>query len=407
MYDDKGNWIGTYEPLESFAGYSSPAEYEEHLRSLEAIKRLRNGDWGLEWLRAEPGTSPLWAKWGVKAEPSKRGLTLMDIDRALADFPTLAFGSNTRATRGSGVEPGEAAAEWEINAKVDVWAENVTTLYEEACSRQWNATRDIEWGSLEMLNPTYERAFCQFSTFLANFEYRANDLIAPFIPRINTHFYEVKCFLATQLMDEARHSEVFRKRCLANGGGLGMNINLPLALELPGMVPSYAAMSYGIHVLFEGVILDIFRFGEFLGQNEADKQIFRLVMQDEARHVAYGTMHLDYYLQHKGDDRQAAIDELEAFCKVAEPFIAQILLLNPSIVEALALCAVGGDIDKLDKGMEIVGIMFKSVRREYLRRLERSGMGSHAAACMIPEDPPFLPKGHDLSRVEDELVGAR
>ena len=28
-------------------------------------------------------------------------------------------------------------------------------------------------------------------------------------------------FLATQAMDEARHTDVFRKRALANGGGLG------------------------------------------------------------------------------------------------------------------------------------------------------------------------------------------
>lgn len=405
MYDDKGTWIGSYEPLESFLDYSSPDEYEEHIRSLEVIKRLRNGDWGLEWLRAEPGKSPLWMKWGVKAEPSKRGLTLMDIDRALADFPTMAFGPNTNAMRGTGIEPGEVPVGWDINDKVDVWAENIANLYEEACSRQWNATRDIDWGRLEMLNPTYERAFCQFTTFLANFEYVANDLIAPFIPRINTHFYEVKCYLATQLMDEARHSEVFRKRCLANGGGLGMNINMPL--QLVSMVPSYSALSYGIHVLFEGVVLDIFRFGEFLGQNEADKQIFRFVMQDEARHVAYGTMHLKYYLDHKGDDRQAAIEELEGFCKVAEPFISQMFLLNPSIVEALALCAVGGELDKIDKGIEIVGVMFKNVRREYMRRLERCGIGSYVTKCMIPEDPPFLPKGHDLTRVEDELVKAR
>jgi hypothetical protein len=38
--------------------------------------------------------------------------------------------------------------------------------------------------------------------------------------RMNHEFLEAKMFLCTQIMDEARHSEVFRKRALANGGGL-------------------------------------------------------------------------------------------------------------------------------------------------------------------------------------------
>ena len=184
-----------------------------------------------------------------------------------------------------------------------------------------------------------------------------------------------------------------------------MNINLPL--HFARAIDTYPGLSFGIHVLFEGVVLDVFRFGEFLGQNDVDKQIFRMVMQDEARHVAYGTMHLKHYLDSKpATERDEAIDDLSAFAKMGEPFFLQQFLLNPAIIEALAVCAVGGDLSRIDRGLEIFGVMFKNIRREYLRRLDRCGMGVYAESCMIPEEPPFLPEGHDLSAVEAELVGA-
>ena len=48
----------------------------------------------------------------------------------------------------------------------------------------------------------------------------ASDFPAKWLWQMNQHFHEVKMFLCTQAMDEARHLEVFRKRALANGGGL-------------------------------------------------------------------------------------------------------------------------------------------------------------------------------------------
>ena len=38
---------------------------------------------------------------------------------------------------------------------------------------------------------------------------------------ISYGYHEVKLYLATQAFDHARHVEAFRKRALANGGGLG------------------------------------------------------------------------------------------------------------------------------------------------------------------------------------------
>ena len=65
-----------------------------------------------------------------------------------------------------------------------------------------------------------ERAVCQVCTFMIQNEYLALYMPARFIGRIDPCFSEVILFLSSQVMDEARHVEVFTKRALANGGGL-------------------------------------------------------------------------------------------------------------------------------------------------------------------------------------------
>src|SRR5439155_7152098 len=107
-----------------------------------------------------------------------------------------------------------------LNRKLDVWADNVQDLYEQAKSKQWNATTDIPWSDLRPLPDEMERAVCQLMTFLAENEYAALYIPSKFLPRINAQYIEAVLFLAAVINDEARHIEVFTKRALANGGGL-------------------------------------------------------------------------------------------------------------------------------------------------------------------------------------------
>ena len=65
-----------------------------------------------------------------------------------------------------------------------------------------------------------ELAMCQLCTLLSEVEMIATDLPAKWSFRMNSYFQEVKGFIASQCIDEARHTEVFRKRALANGVGL-------------------------------------------------------------------------------------------------------------------------------------------------------------------------------------------
>jgi len=64
------------------------------------------------------------------------------------------------------------------------------------------------------------RAYAQLLTFLTEVEMIATDVPAEWMGKLNNNFTEVKNFMATQVMDEARHAEVFRKRALTTGYGL-------------------------------------------------------------------------------------------------------------------------------------------------------------------------------------------
>ena len=64
----------------------SPVEYAEQVAERPYAQRLRRGDFDLAWLRAEP-RGGIWGQWGVRAEPSERGLTLMDVDAASGLHP--------------------------------------------------------------------------------------------------------------------------------------------------------------------------------------------------------------------------------------------------------------------------------------------------------------------------------
>jgi len=50
-------------------------------------------------------------------------------------------------------------------------------------------------------------------------------------------------------------------------------------------------------ILGEGFVLTLFRNGEMFSLTPVEKKSFRLCMQDKVRHVAYGTMHLKYFLE--------------------------------------------------------------------------------------------------------------
>jgi len=346
-------------------------------------------DWA--WLRGAP------SEWGVRPKPGPRGLTMNDISVGTYGHVPEHAERRSMAGRGSTVEGDVPDMGYILNKKSDVWADNVRERYEEAVARQWSATRDIPWGDLRELPSDMEHAVCQVFTTLTEIEMIAADLPAKWMWRMNHNYLEAKMFLCTQIMDEARHAEVFRKRALANGGGLlysrssGENL-LRSILE----AKTYTQATALLHLLGEGFILDIFRMGELIAPSPVEKKIFRMAMQDEARHVAYGTMHLRYAVENDPD----VAEEIHEALDHGETLLAT-FGTNADFGSALAYLLGGGEEHIETKGFPLQEEMQRHQFTSYLSRCERAGI-SRVARTKLPLD--LL--GIDLSKVHGASASA-
>jgi len=278
----------------------------------------------MQMLRAEPDLAEdLDLSWmdqtgarGMTAHPGRRGLTLEEINKGEYGAAPTMSNDMTGALRGSARRTGVPRIGYKVAKKSDIWSDNAAMLYEEAVQRQWSSATDIPWGELKPLPDDVERAYSQFCTFLTEVEFIAGDTPSQWLPQIGNDHYEVKMFLASQIMDEARHLDVFRKRALANGGGLmrsSGNAGLRVIIE----AKDFTEMSTIMHVQGEGLVQSIFRMGEYIATNEAEKRIFRLSAQDESRHVAFGVMHLKYILETEPERRE----EIHSYLEKAEPVL--------------------------------------------------------------------------------------
>jgi hypothetical protein len=333
------------------------------------VKDIRKGNLDLGWMQA--GTEQI----RVNAENKRRGLTYLDLNvgaYGYDEIPEVPRGPRGVAPRGAAYDVEQQVdLAPELNRKSDVWSYKVASFTEEAMSRQWNATTDIPWSDLDQYQvpEELEIAFAQLCTFFTEVEMIATDLPAKWLWRMNNQFNEVKHFIATQAIDEARHAEVFRKRALA--GGVGLMEALPQAEHALKAIldgDTYSEASAFMHLLAEGNVLTMFRFSEFISPTPVDKRMFQLVMQDEARHVSYGMQHLKWIL----DNCPERKEQLHLALEEAENFT--INQFDSSLLEAMiVLAGKGTSPECIRKGIEIVGTLQVKQVEEYFSRLRRAG----------------------------------
>src|SRR5260370_256671 len=110
-----------------------------------------------------------------------------------------------------------------VNRKSDVWSDNVAELYEEVKARRWVPATDIPWTELHTkpLPHDLEMACAQLYTFLQECQIVSMDFPSKWVPLINQDFLELKSWMCAQMLDASRLFEVFRKRALFGGAGLG------------------------------------------------------------------------------------------------------------------------------------------------------------------------------------------
>jgi len=322
----------------------------------------------LSWLNLEEES-----RWGMRAKPGKRGLTLDEIE--IGPYGEVPEHTDNRSLkpRGAIARPDAPRMPASYSNRSDVYSDNLRLLYEEGVQRQWSSATDIPWETLEPLPDDIERAMCQLCTMLTEVEFIAGDTPGQWLPQINSEHHEVKLFLLTQIMDEARHLDVFRKRALANGGGL-MSATPGDILRVIIEAKDFTEMSAMMHVFAEGFVQSMFRMGEYIGQNEAEKRIFRLCGQDESRHLAFGVMHLKHVMETEPSRREEIhhyLDKCEEALTAGSSVDTE---AGSYMIESLAIL-MGGGVKNIDKGMERAMAVQRKRVNEYVHRLAVAGLG--------------------------------
>ena len=109
---------------------------------------------------------------------------------------------------------------------------------------------------------------------------------------------DAKYYASTQVMDEARHVEVFAKYLDTKlNGHYPLNAHLGLLLD-DIIQDSRWDMTYlGMQIMVEGLALAAFGLMHMVTPEPLLKQLLRYVMSDEARHVAFGVLSLKEYYE--------------------------------------------------------------------------------------------------------------
>src|SRR6201989_2706228 len=238
----------------------------------------------------------------------------------------------------------DGATEIQFNWEYDDGSSALLELYEKGKKQQWDASTRLDW-TLE-LNPAnpmelkdeaisiydtdYWRKMTDKEKSWLRRELQANSIsqfmhgeqgaliatakIVGTVPDMNAKYYA-----ATQVMDEARHVEAY-KRLLHEKLKVAYPINHALKTLLEQTLTDRRwDMTYlGMQVLIEGLALAAFQSIRDKAGNTLAGAVNAYVMQDEARHVSFGRLALREYYPHLSE---AERDEREEFCVEALYFM--------------------------------------------------------------------------------------
>jgi hypothetical protein len=197
-------------------------------------------------------------------------------------------------------------------------------LYEKAKTGQWNATTDLDW-SIEVdversvaddqallgsgfdasrfdRSPVASWGDAEWARFavlsrkwmLSQFLHGEQGALLCTSKIVETvPWYDAKMLGSTQVIDEARHVEVFARYLNEKlGGGFPVNPHLRILLD-DVMRDSRWDLTYlGMQIMVEGLALAAFGYMHQLTSEPLLRSLLRYVMSDEARHVAFGVLSL-------------------------------------------------------------------------------------------------------------------
>ena len=206
-------------------------------------------------------------------------------------------------------------------------------LYEKAKVSMWNGQTDLDWSidvdqeavvaNNAMQNGFFEQNMDLSGTSMENWDddkwlefgvHSQNWLLSQFMhgeqgalvctAKIveTVPWIDAKYYASTQVMDEARHVEVFAQYLDTKLSG-HFPINAHLKMLLDDIIEdSRWDMTYlGMQIMVEGLALAAFGFMHQMTTEPLLKNLLRYVMSDEARHVAFGVLSLKEFYDDLSD----------------------------------------------------------------------------------------------------------
>jgi hypothetical protein len=242
------------------------------------------------------------------------------------------------AARGAQVERGVPEFSFPLASRELVWADEAPRLYAQAVAAQWDPATAVDWTAPVELDDEVESAVVQVMTYLVENENAALLVPARFLAQVHPHFREVLQVLAVQVADEARHVEVFTRRALLSGRGMGTSsAGGQASLHTLFEETDFALSSFLLSVLGEGSFLSLLGFLEHHAPDPVTRRVARLAHADEARHVAFGMAHLGNSLRADPSLR----DRLAAAVERRHDALADTAGLNDDVFDSLVVVAAG------------------------------------------------------------------
>ncbi|MCF8543760.1 MAG: ferritin-like domain-containing protein [Ilumatobacteraceae bacterium] len=230
-------------------------------------------------------------------------------------------------------------------------------LYEKAKTGQWNGSTDLDWSTSVDIEKTItadqlligsgidpslyantplakwnDKEWLEFGIesrrwTLSQFLHGEQGALICTAKIVETvPWYDAKLYASTQVVDEARHVEVFARYLDEKMGGM-YPVNAHLKMLLDDIIKdSRWDMTYlGMQIMIEGLALAAFGYLHELTGEPLLKKLLRYVMSDEARHVAFGVLSLKEAYEDMTDaeikDRQEFA--FEASIRMRDRFLQQ------------------------------------------------------------------------------------
>ncbi len=242
---------------------------------------------------------------------------LADYRRPLGSFEVIDFVDTSAVDEIREHTSLEASVELHWTWRYESEVEELRRLYEKGKAGQWNAQTDLDW-SLPVerdcwtLNPEasmlanvvrlgggseaaqQEATFDEVAYLLSQLLHgeQAALQICGQLTNVCDEL-DQKLYAASQVIDEARHIEVFAKFLGEKIGtihpiGGGLKTLLDILLEVPGMQKKLL----GMQTLFEGMAVGIMDTLRQESRNPLLTRMLHRVEQDESRHAAFGVLNM-------------------------------------------------------------------------------------------------------------------